>query len=134
MTRLSRGLSILVVCILSERITDAQAQTAQGRDTTYVVITKGVLGTPIFPIRFESVPLNIGVRNFVMGPGEAQGIPVTIRTIMELRGGMVTTTINGESRERRAGDFWVVEPGGTISLVNRGDVAVIRVLHLQERK
>jgi siroheme synthase (precorrin-2 oxidase/ferrochelatase) len=134
MTKLSRCVLVVVVCILAERRSDAQAQAAQGRDTTYVVITKGVLGTPIFPIRFESAPLNIGVRNFVMGPGEAQRIPVTVRTIMELRGGMVTTTINGESRERRAGDFWVVEPGSSISLVNRGDVAVIRVLHLQERQ
>jgi hypothetical protein len=47
---------------------------------------------------------------------------------MELRGGAVLTTIDGQQQERRPGDFWIVGKGSSLRFENRADVAVIRVI------
>ncbi len=114
----------------------ACAQVAQGKTpeepTQYEIITKGLLANPIFPIQFQSADLRLEIRNFIMGPGQAQAVPIPTRAIMELRGGGVITTIDREKRERRPGDFWVVEKGSALALDNRSDVVVIRAIYIFE--
>jgi hypothetical protein len=129
-----RAACIVAACMLCSTSAAAQVTPLQPRDTAYVIVTPGLLGTPILPLRFTSAPLDVGVRNLVMGAGEARDVPITGRTVMELRGGQLTTTIDGQRQERRPGDFWVVEPGSAVSFATRGDVAVIRVIQLQERR
>jgi hypothetical protein len=112
----------------------AGTQAARGQATLdsaqYQIITHGLLGSPVFPVRFRSADLRLEIRNLIMGPGAAQAVATPNRTIMELRGGALVTTINGEKRERRPGDFWLVEPGSTLALENQGDVAVIRAIYV----
>jgi hypothetical protein len=98
----------------------------------YEVITEGLLGNPAFSVQFRSAALRLGVRDLIMGPGQAQSVPTHVRTLMELRGGGVVTIINDESQQRLPGDFWIVEQGSTLSLQNDGDVAVIRAIQLFE--
>ena len=98
----------------------------------YEVITKGLLANPTFSVQFRSAPLLVGIRNLIMGPGQAEEVPTPVRTLMELRGGGVVTIINGQSQERQLGDFWIVERGSALSLQNVGDVAIIRAMQLFE--
>ena len=112
------------------------AQVAQGKTpqegAPYEIIAKGLLGSRLFPVQFRSADLRLEIRNLIMGRGEARAVPTPDRAIMELRGGGVVTTIDGEGRERRPGDFWRVEKGSTLTLENRADVAVIRAIYILE--
>lgn len=107
----------------------ASAQQAVA-DSGYQVLTKGLLAGPVFPIQFRTAKLRLETRNLIMGPGKAESVPITTRTIMELRGGAVTATLNGKRVEHVPGDFWVVKQGDTLSLENQGDVAVIRAVQI----
>ncbi|MGH2397577.1 MAG: hypothetical protein ACRDFW_11450 [bacterium] len=126
--------ALAAVSLLATR--SACAQVAQGKTpeeaTQYEIITKGLLANPILPIQFQSADLRLEIRNLIMGPGQAQAVPMPTRAIMELRGGGVVTTINREKRERRPGDFWVVEKGSALALDNRSDVVVIRAIYIFE--
>lgn len=114
----------------------ACAQVAQGKapqeGAPYEIIAKGLLGSRLFPVQFRSADLRLEVRNLIVGRGEARAVPTPDRAIMELRGGGVVTTIDGERRERRPGDFWRVEKGSALTLENRADVAVIRAIYILE--
>ncbi len=118
-------------------LTSAPAQTVPGQQakaaeirTTYLVITKGLLGTPVFTFPLLSGTLVLNARNLIMGPGKAINVPIPEQMIVEVRGGSVQATIAGKTAEYRAGDFFVVEKGATFSLENRGDVAVMRALYI----
>lgn len=132
---------IAASCALCWMSAPAAAQTTARQDPTsvspteskpYEVITKGLLGSPVYPVQFKSAALRLDIRNLIVGPGTAQGIPIKERTLMELRGGGVVTTIDGQKQTRRAGDFWVVERGSALSIENAGDVAVIRAMEMVE--
>ena len=115
-----------------ETVRSAQLPPTQQEPTRYEVITKGLLANPPFFVQFRSVPLRLEMRDLIMGPGRAEGVPTLVRTLMELRGGGVVTVINGERHERSPGDFWIVDRGSALSLQNAGDVAVIRAIQLFE--
>ena len=101
-------------------------------DSGYQVITKGLLGGPVYPVQFRTAKLRLETRNLIMGPGRAESVPTPVRTIMELRGGALTATLNGKRQEHVPGDFWVVNKGDTLSLENQGDVAIIRAVQISE--
>lgn len=136
MVRPSHRLAIAVPFALLAAIASAsltQTPTAQvgSRDSTaYEVLTKGLLGSKVFPLQFRSSRVRLDVRNLIMGPGKAANVPTPTRTILELRGGVVLATVNGTTEEHYPGDLWVVEKGSVVTLENRGDVVVIRALYL----
>jgi hypothetical protein len=111
----------------------ARAQSSQANDESgYRVVVPGLLAGPAASFRFETTGLQVTAQDLVMGRGEARAVKFPLRAVMELRGGGVTTTLRGEARKRVPGDFWELAAGETIDLSNRGDVAVIRLLLLDE--
>ena len=65
-----------------------------------------------------------------MGRAKASNVPTPADAVMELRGGAVTTIINGQAQERTEGDFWTVEKGSHLDIENKGAVAVIRAVYV----
>jgi len=112
----------------------AQQDREQKRDpaTDYEIIVPGLLGNRVTSVQFKSLPLRLDQRDLIMGRGEAKGVPTLVRMLLELRGGSVTTTVNGQSVERRQGDFWEVAQGVQLDFKNTGDVAVIRVIYIHD--
>jgi len=51
-------------------------------------------------------------------------------TIYELHSGKLTTIINGDRRERRAGEFWIVRPGENITLETDDDTVSLQTLQI----
>jgi hypothetical protein len=102
------------------------------RPSEYELVAKGVAGSSPLQVQFKSAPLRLEFRNLVMGRGESEAIPVPTTTLMELRQGGITITVNGQKEERRQGDFWVVEKGSALTIQNPGEVAVIRAIYIFE--
>lgn len=100
----------------------------------YEAATPGVLVSPGRPLQFRSADVRLEIRDLILGPGPARAVPTPGRALMELRGGSVVTTIDGQKQERRAGDFWVVAKGSALSLENLGAAAVIRSFTIVEGK
>jgi gentisate 1,2-dioxygenase len=50
--------------------------------------------------------------------------------VYELRAGKVTTIINGERRQRREGDFWIVRSWQNIAIEADDDSAVIQIIEI----
>jgi predicted patatin/cPLA2 family phospholipase len=98
----------------------------------YEPFVKGIVASSALPIQFESAPVKLELRNFVMGRGVSEVIPVPTMIWMELRMGAIATTINKETVERRAGDFWTVEQGAVLTIKNLSEVAVIRAIYVTE--
>jgi len=96
----------------------------------YEVLAKGIVANRPFQTQFATAPLRLEFRNLIMGRGESEQIPVPTVILMELRQGAITTTIDRDRRERHQGDFWVVEPGRTITMQNPGEAAVVRALYI----
>jgi quercetin dioxygenase-like cupin family protein len=61
-------------------------------------------------------------------PLPAQGF-----VIVQLRGGTLTTTIDGKRERRREGAFWTVPPGATMAVETGDDSAVIQTVIIVER-
>lgn len=99
----------------------------------YEVVTQGLLANRGVSMPFRSARVRLEIRNLVMGQASAEKVPIPTTVIMELRGGTVTTTIDGQQQERRPGDFWTVEKGRVLSIANPGEVAVIRAIYIFER-
>lgn len=114
----------------------AEAQTpsaaADSSNSGYTLVAPGLLAGPAASVRFEGNGMRIREQDLVMGPGEVAGVRFPMRALMELRGGGVTTTLQGEVRKRVPGDFWEVAREEPLNLSNRGDVAVIRLLLIDD--
>jgi hypothetical protein len=110
----------------------AQVIQSQQDTSLYQVLVKGIAASRPFRVQFKSAPLRLEFRNLVMGRGNSDSIPVPTRILMELRLGGVTTVINGERRERRQGEFWVVEKGSSLRFQAPGEVATIRAIYIFE--
>lgn len=108
----------------------ANAQDQKRDAGGYEVIVPGLLGNRVTSLQFKTLPLRLEQRDLIMGRGEAKGVPTPAHMLLELRGGSITTTANGESVERRQGDFWEVSQGVQLHFKNAGDVAVIRVIYI----
>ena len=99
----------------------------------YEVIVPGLIGNTPFVLQFRTDDLRLVVRDLIMGRGEARDVPMSARAVMELRGGSVITTINGEKKTRTQGDIWTVGKSDRLSLENPYDVVVIRATYVFER-
>lgn len=129
-------LSIVLFAAQSIRHSNAQnAQSAQEqqKDRTapyYTLLTPGMLAGPVFTYPFATGKFRVEARNLIMGRAKASDVPTPADAVMELRGGAVTTIINGQAQERTEGDFWTVEKGSHLDIENKGAVAVIRAVYV----
>jgi len=110
----------------------AQVDAPPGDQPGYAVIVPGLLAGPAASVRFESNGMRIQQQDLVMGRGEVPTVRFPLRALMELRGGGVTTALRGQVQNRVPGDFWEVARDEAIGLSNRGDVAVIRLLLIDD--
>jgi hypothetical protein len=112
---------------------DSNAQVAQeqgGPSSYYTLLTPGMLAGPVFAYPFPTGKFRVEARNLIMGHAKASAVPIPADVVMELRGGAVTTTINGQTQERTEGDFWIVEKGSHLDIENKGQVAVMRAVYV----
>jgi hypothetical protein len=122
---------ILLVAALPVRISGGQeAQEKPGAHPYYSLVTQGMLAGPVFPYQFQSAKLRLEIRNLIIGHAKASEVPTPTDMLMELRGGAVITTINGQAQERMQGDFWSVEKGSSLAIENQGQAAVIRAVYV----
>jgi len=128
---LSLSLATAVAVVMQQPAPAGQGQ-RQPDSAQYQVLVKGMAASRPFRVQFKSAPLRLEFRNLVMGRGNTDSIPVPTRILMELRLGGVTTVINGERRERRQGEFWVVEKGSSLRVQAPGEVATIRAIYIFE--
>lgn len=108
-----------------------QVRAPEGRPE-YQIMSRGALSRELSSVRLTSVPLRLEIRNIVIGPRGSEGVTLPARAVLELRSGAIVTTIDGEARERRVGDFWTVEAGRVMQVRNHSEAAVIRVIYLHE--
>ncbi len=74
----------------------------------------------------------VTVHNWGIPNGQTiSSFPLQGFLVMELRGGEVTTVINGERAEREAGSFWVVTERVSFSLITGNDTAALQVTAIQ---
>ena len=100
---------ILLVAAKPIRMSTAQGtQEKPGPPPYYSLVTQGLLAGPVFPYQFQSAKLRLEVRNLILGHSKASDVPTPTDILMELRGGAVITTIDGQAQERIQGDFWTV--------------------------
>ena len=77
--------------------------------------------------RADSV--RVDVRQWSIAGGQriaALALPVRGLLIVELRGGRLTTVIDGRRQERRIGEIWSVPPGHTMQVETGDDMATIQ--------
>jgi hypothetical protein len=127
-------LALLTVPLVPANMAGQEPPTPEQRPPNkYEVVAPGLIGNAPFTLQFRTADLRLVVRDLMMGRGEARDVPTAARAILELRGGSVITTINGEKKTRTQGDIWTVGKGDRLSLENPYDVAVIRAVYLFER-
>jgi hypothetical protein len=132
-SKIFRGLLLILVLAAAQPVRVSSAQAAQEKtDSTpyYSLHTQGMITSPVFPYEFQSAKLRVEIRNLIIGHAKADQVPTPTDILMELRGGVVTTTINGQPQERIQGDFWTVEKGASLAIENQGQAAVIRAVYL----
>lgn len=103
----------------------------QATDSRYEVVAPGLLGNAIVRFSLDGGALRLVMRDLVMGPGEAKDIPIPSDALMELRGGAIVTTIDGQAQSRQQGDFWEVPKGSRLSFKNVLDVAIVRAIYFE---
>jgi hypothetical protein len=123
--------SMPLLAVQCTQYSDAQSTKAPGREPSYyTLLTSGMLSSPVFAYAFSTGKFRVEVRNLVIGHAKASDVPTPTDVLMELRGGTVTTTINGQTQERAEGDFWTIGKGSQVDIDNNGQVAVIRALYV----
>lgn len=124
---------LLGLCLLGQgKAQNEQSKGNSAQNVQYEVLVKGVAASRAAEIQFQTTPVRLEIRNLAMGHGQTDAIPVPTQILMELRQGSVISSINQEKRERKQGDFWVVEKGSALTLQNPGEVAVIRAIYIFE--
>lgn len=99
----------------------------------YEAVVPGLLGAS--KLTTETLPgVALEVRDLVLGPGKVvSAVPVPGATIVELRSGLVETTIDGQATLRRPGEYWIVRPGQAYGIRSLQGVATLRTLVFQDR-
>jgi hypothetical protein len=94
----------------------------------YEAVVPGLLGARKL-VTDALDPATLQAVDLLLGPGQsATAVPVPGPTIVELRSGLVETTIDGQIIVRRPGDYWVVLPGQAYGLRSLGSLATLRAL------
>lgn len=69
------------------------------------------------------------IKNWMIDGGQTvEEFPERGFLVMQLRGGELTTIINGEEQERGEDEFWTVPEGATLVMVTGDDSAVIQTV------
>ena len=126
-------LMVFILLVAAQPIRISSAQEAKEKTESapyYTLVTQGMMASPVFPYQFESAKLRLEVRNLILGHSKTNDVPTPSDILMELRGGAVITTINGQAQERIQGDFWTVEKGSKLAIENQGQAAVIRAVYV----
>jgi quercetin dioxygenase-like cupin family protein len=115
----------------------AQTKAEPPRDpagtVTYESVAEGVHAAQIFGTDALR-GVRVEVKDFILGPGRSapetsvQGFGVT-----ELKSGEVETTIDGQTKRRRPGDFWVVGPGQRYAIRNLAGMVVLHAVIFTRR-
>jgi hypothetical protein len=132
MKALRRVLTAILMCCALLPV-EAQERPAGRPQTRYFVVVPGMVANTPLILNYRSTGLTLVVSDLIMGQGEARNIPTPARAVMELRGGSVITTINGERTRRVQGDIWRISRGDKLSIENPYDSAVIRAMVILER-
>lgn len=83
--------------------------------------------------RGELRETNVRIQNVAIVGGqkvESIGLRSNGIVIMQLRGGELTTVIDGKRQERKEGEFWTVPAGAKISFETEDDTATIQTIEI----
>jgi hypothetical protein len=61
-------------------------------------------------------------------------LPMRGTMIVHLRGGSLTTVIDGRRQERAEGEFWTVPAGSTLGIETEDDSAIIQTVILSDER
>ena len=79
----------------------------------------------------QDAPVRVAIRNWSLGGGlKLAELPLPVKGLMivQLRGGRVTTVIQGNSQARREGEFWTVPPGVPMGVETGDDSATLQTI------
>ena len=78
-------------------------------------------------------PADVTIRQWsIAGAVRVTRFPEEGFLVIELRGGQLITTINGERREREDGEIWTVPAGAAMTVETGRDMAILEVLAVKE--
>jgi hypothetical protein len=93
--------------------------------------TKGAVRQAALFAHPLSVPgVNLEIRTILIQPREEAVLIAEYDGIVELRSGRVTTTIDGEKKDRITGDMWQVKKRSRQQFKVSGELAVARAIYL----
>jgi hypothetical protein len=121
-------LAALALWALPTASASAQAAPAQGAPAIQSVIRFQGVTVVRDAARTDSV--RVDIRDWSLAPGmRAAALEMPFRGLMivELRGGRVTTIIDGRRAQRTAGEIWSVPAGGTMQLETGDDMATLQI-------
>ena len=73
--------------------------------------------------------LHVVIRNWIIDRGQTiRRFPEEGFMIVQLRGGQVTTVIDGQRQERREDEFWTVPGGSSMSVETGNDSAILQTM------
>jgi hypothetical protein len=131
--RLSLWMAALATAIGTGAHAAEENQQVNGPLPQYEIVSQGLLGSPLVPIQFKTANLRLEIRDLILGRTFVRTLPATTRTILEVRGGAVTATLNGQTKTYVPGDWFVIEEGDVLEMRNKGDVTVIRAIYVFEQ-
>ncbi len=79
----------------------------------------------------QDAAVRVDIRNWSLGGGlKLAELPLPVKGLMivQLRGGRVTTVIQGNSQARREGEFWTVPPGVPMGVETGDDSATLQTI------
>ncbi|WP_271592112.1 hypothetical protein [Bradyrhizobium sp. CCBAU 65884] len=114
------------------------AQRVAGRNRPAAVPQAAGAGLDVPVVHYQEISLRPGTRvagstAAPLAAGAGSSLPLKATggfLIYELRAGKLTTTINGNRRERGLGEFWIVGPTDTVTLETEDDSVVLRTIQL----
>jgi quercetin dioxygenase-like cupin family protein len=119
----------ILVALSGLLITVAQAPTTNpAADVKFEQVSEGVQSSQLFTTDALR-GLVVEVKDFIVGPGKAApSIPTKGFAVTELKSGVVETAIDGQTAQRKPGDFWLVSPGQRYAIKSTGSMAVLHVV------
>ena len=80
-------------------------------------------------------PVRVTIQNWSFGGGlkiDELKLPLRGTVVVHLRGGELTTVINGKRERRQEGDYWTVDPGVSMGIETGDDSATIQTVLVGE--
>lgn len=84
----------------------------------------------------ETTVVEVDVRNWTIGGGarlDALPLPIQGLMVVQLRGGTLTTIINGNRRERFEGEIWTVPTSVPMGVETEDDSAILQTVVMAEQ-